>query len=140
VSSPTALVTAASVDENNHYPAISPDGSTVIFDRATGTTLPTHDSDSNPNARLCAVPAAVARAAHCAGCAFACFLASLAFRFECFWVLRADFLALRTCLWTVEARAWGDAFGAASAGALTAAVPARMATRESERTSVRSMG
>jgi len=51
-------VTAASADENNYYPAISPDGSTVIFDRATGTTLPTHDSYNNPNARLFAVPAA----------------------------------------------------------------------------------
>jgi hypothetical protein len=58
VASPVPLVTAASVDENNYYPAISPDGSTVIFDRATGTTLPTHDSYNNPNAKLFAVPAA----------------------------------------------------------------------------------
>lgn len=57
VSSPVALVTAASADENNYYPAISPDGSAVIFDRATGTTLPTHDSYNNPNARLFAVAA-----------------------------------------------------------------------------------
>ena len=55
---PTPLVTAASVDENNYYPAISPDGSTVIFDRATGTTLATHDSYNNPNAALYAVKAA----------------------------------------------------------------------------------
>ena len=58
VASPVALVTAASVDENNFYPAISPDGSAVIFDRAVGSTLPTHDSYNNPNAALFAVPAA----------------------------------------------------------------------------------
>jgi len=58
VSNPTALVTAASADENDYYPAISPDGSAVIFDRATGTTLATHDSYNNPNATLYAVAAA----------------------------------------------------------------------------------
>jgi hypothetical protein len=57
-SNPTPLVTAASVDENNYYPAISPDGTTVIFDRATGTTLQAHDSYNNPNAKLMAVLAA----------------------------------------------------------------------------------
>jgi hypothetical protein len=57
-ANPTALVTAASVDENNYYPAISPDGSAVIFNRATGTTLATHDSYNNPNAKLFAVAAA----------------------------------------------------------------------------------
>lgn len=57
-SSPVALVTAASADENNYYPAISPDGSSVIFDRAVGTTLETHDSYNNPRAKLFAVPAA----------------------------------------------------------------------------------
>jgi hypothetical protein len=58
VSLPAVLVGAASADENNYYPAISPDGSAVVFDRATGTTLPTHDSFNNPNAALFAVPAA----------------------------------------------------------------------------------
>jgi hypothetical protein len=58
VSNPVALVTAASADENNYYPAISPDGSSIIFNRAVGTTLPTHDSYNNPNAKLFAVPAA----------------------------------------------------------------------------------
>jgi hypothetical protein len=58
VSAPVALVTAASSDENNFYPAISPDGNAVIFDRATGTTLQTHDSYNNPNAKLFAVAAA----------------------------------------------------------------------------------
>lgn len=58
VSSPVALVTAASADENNFYPAISPDGNAVIFDRAVGTTLPLHDSYNNPKAALFAVPAA----------------------------------------------------------------------------------
>ena len=58
VSSPAVLVSAASADENNYYPAISPDGSAVVFDRATGTTLATHDSYNNPNATLFAVPAA----------------------------------------------------------------------------------
>lgn len=52
---PTPLVSAASADENNYYPAISPDGNTLIFDRATGTTLQTHDSYNNPNATLFAM-------------------------------------------------------------------------------------
>ncbi|HMH57760.1 MAG TPA: hypothetical protein VK537_01130 [Galbitalea sp.] len=52
---PTPLVSAASTDENNYYPAISPDGTTLIFDRATGTTLATHDSYNNPNAELYAM-------------------------------------------------------------------------------------
>ncbi|TMQ11597.1 MAG: hypothetical protein E6J90_34300 [Deltaproteobacteria bacterium] len=56
-TNPVALVTAASADENNYYPAISPDGRSVIFDRAVGTTLATHDSYNNPNAKLFAVPA-----------------------------------------------------------------------------------
>jgi len=56
---PTALVTAANADENDYYPAISPDGSSLVFDRAIGTTLDTHDSYNNPNATLyaMAVPA-----------------------------------------------------------------------------------
>ncbi|HEX7838197.1 MAG TPA: hypothetical protein VF469_12070 [Kofleriaceae bacterium] len=58
ISSAVPLVTAASADENNYYPAISPDGSAVIFDRATGTTLATHDSYNNPNAKLFAVASA----------------------------------------------------------------------------------
>jgi WD40-like Beta Propeller Repeat len=49
---PTPLVTPASLDENDYYPAISPDGSVLVFDRATGTTLATHDSYNNPNATL----------------------------------------------------------------------------------------
>jgi hypothetical protein len=49
---PVALVTASSVDENNYYPAISPDGTSLVFDRATGTTLETHDSYNNVNAKL----------------------------------------------------------------------------------------
>jgi len=56
-ANPAALVTAASLDENNYYPAISPDGSAVIFNRATGTTLATHDSYNNPNAKLFAIEA-----------------------------------------------------------------------------------
>ena len=54
---PTALVTAANANENDYYPAISPDGTTVIFDRAIGTTLATQDSYNNPNATLMAVAA-----------------------------------------------------------------------------------
>jgi hypothetical protein len=49
---PQALITPATTDENDYYPAISPDGSTLIFDRAVGTTLATHDSYNNPNAAL----------------------------------------------------------------------------------------
>ena len=52
---PTELVTAASTDENNYYPAISPDGTALIFDRAEGTTLDTHDNYNNPNATLYAM-------------------------------------------------------------------------------------
>jgi hypothetical protein len=52
---PAPLVTAASTDENNYYPAIAADGGTLIFDRATGTTLQTHDSYNNPNAALYAM-------------------------------------------------------------------------------------
>jgi hypothetical protein len=65
---PSALVTAASADENNYYPAISPDGSSLVFNRAVGTTLDTHDSYNNPNAALYAMavpagtPVALARA------------------------------------------------------------------------------
>ncbi len=65
---PTPLVTPATVDENDYYPAISPDGGTLIFDRAVGTTLATHDSYNNPNAELFAVavpsgtPVALAKA------------------------------------------------------------------------------
>jgi hypothetical protein len=55
VTNPTALVAAASVNENNYYPAISPDGSTLVFDRATGTTLATQDNYNNPNAALYAM-------------------------------------------------------------------------------------
>src|SRR5439155_6782890 len=43
------------VDENDYYPAISPDGSSMVFDRAVGTTLATHDSYNNPNATLFAM-------------------------------------------------------------------------------------
>src|SRR5262249_8676059 len=56
-ANPVALVTAASTDENNYYPPVSPDGSAVIFNRATGTTLATHDSYNNPNAKLFAIMA-----------------------------------------------------------------------------------
>ena len=52
---PTPIVTAGSVDENDYYPAISPDGSALVFDRAVGTTLETHDSYNNPNAALFAM-------------------------------------------------------------------------------------
>jgi hypothetical protein len=51
----TPLVTAASIDENNYYPSISPDGSSLVFNRAVGTTLETHDSFNNPNATLWAM-------------------------------------------------------------------------------------
>jgi hypothetical protein len=52
ITNPVQLIAAASVDENNFYPTISPDGSALVFDRATGTTLATHDSYNNPNAKL----------------------------------------------------------------------------------------
>ncbi len=52
---PTELVTPASADENDYYPAISPDGSSLIFNRAVGTTLATHDSYNNPEAKLFAM-------------------------------------------------------------------------------------
>jgi hypothetical protein len=55
VANPSELVTPASADENDYYPAISPDGSTLIFNRAVGTTLATHDSYNNPNAALFAM-------------------------------------------------------------------------------------
>ncbi len=55
VGGPTALVTAANADENNYYPAISPDGAALVFDRAVGTTLATHDAYNNPNATLYAM-------------------------------------------------------------------------------------
>ncbi len=52
---PTELITPANVDENDYYPAISPDGSTLVFDRGTGTTLQLHDSYNNPSATLMAM-------------------------------------------------------------------------------------
>ncbi len=52
VGTPTVLVQSSGADDNNYYPAISPDGSTLVFDRADGTTLATHDSYNNPNAAL----------------------------------------------------------------------------------------
>ena len=55
LGTPTEIITAASTDENNYYPAISGDGTTLIFDRATGTTLATHDAYNNPNATLFAM-------------------------------------------------------------------------------------
>jgi hypothetical protein len=54
---PMALVTAANVDENNYYPSISPDGTSLVFDRAVGTTLATRDDYNNPNAKLFAMVA-----------------------------------------------------------------------------------
>jgi hypothetical protein len=60
---PTALVTSAG--ENNYYPAFSPDGAFVVFDRvpANGTagactadSCP-NDAFANPNARIFLVPA-----------------------------------------------------------------------------------
>jgi hypothetical protein len=57
VSSPDALVLAADANENNYYPAISPDGSSLIFNRAIGMTLATHDSYNNPAAKLFAIAA-----------------------------------------------------------------------------------
>jgi len=55
ITNPAAIITSASADENNYYPAISPDGSTLIFNRATGTTLAEHDSYNNPKATLMAM-------------------------------------------------------------------------------------
>jgi hypothetical protein len=52
---PMEIVTPG-VNENDYYPAISPDNSTLIFDRAIGTTLATQDSYNNPNATLFAMP------------------------------------------------------------------------------------
>jgi hypothetical protein len=51
-SDPQPLVTPADADENDYYPAISPDGTSLIFDRAVGTALDTHDGYNNPNATL----------------------------------------------------------------------------------------
>ena len=54
---PTVLVTPSSWTENDYYPAISPDGTSLIFDRATGTAsdLASHDSYNNPRATLYAM-------------------------------------------------------------------------------------
>ena len=56
--SPQPIVTSASADENDYYPAISPDGGYLMFDKALGTNLEGHDSFNNPNARLYAFPLA----------------------------------------------------------------------------------
>jgi hypothetical protein len=54
---PTVLVTPSSSAENDYYPAISPDGTSLIFDRATGTAsdLASLDSYNNPGATLYAM-------------------------------------------------------------------------------------
>jgi hypothetical protein len=54
---PAEIVTPASSTENNYYPAISPDGTSLIFDRATGTAgdLGSLDSYNNPGATLYAM-------------------------------------------------------------------------------------
>ena len=52
---PAAVVTAANADENNYYPALSPDQTTLVFNRAVGTTLEAHDSFNNANANLYAL-------------------------------------------------------------------------------------
>ncbi|HTR54770.1 MAG TPA: hypothetical protein VMJ10_28970 [Kofleriaceae bacterium] len=73
LGTPTPLVSANSASENDYYPAISPDGSTVVFDQAIGTTMATQDSYNNPNATLMAVrasggtPIALANANYKAG-------------------------------------------------------------------------
>jgi hypothetical protein len=62
-AAPTELVTPANPQENDYYPAISPDGSTLLFDRAIGTgsavsanaSLASLDSYSNPGATLYAM-------------------------------------------------------------------------------------
>jgi hypothetical protein len=54
-SAPVALVTSSGPDENNYYPAISPDGQYLVFNRAVGTDVAGHDAFSNPNARLLAL-------------------------------------------------------------------------------------
>jgi len=54
---PTEIVTPASANENDYYPAISPDGTSLIFDRATGTAgnLASLDSYNNQGATLYAM-------------------------------------------------------------------------------------
>ncbi|HEY3807068.1 MAG TPA: hypothetical protein VGL61_30910 [Kofleriaceae bacterium] len=54
---PTEIVTPSGSDENDYYPAISPDGTSLIFDRAVGTAgnLPSLDSYNNPSATLYAM-------------------------------------------------------------------------------------
>ncbi len=55
---PTELITPAGSNENDYYPAISPDNSTLIFDKAVGNTLATTDSYNNPGATLFAMAVA----------------------------------------------------------------------------------
>jgi len=54
---PTEIVTPAGATENDYYPTISPDGTSLIFDRATGTAgdLASLDSYNNPGATLYAM-------------------------------------------------------------------------------------
>jgi hypothetical protein len=51
---PEEVVTSAGPDENDYYPSISPDGSFLLFDRALGTSMESHDAFNNAGARLTA--------------------------------------------------------------------------------------
>jgi TolB protein len=55
---PTEIVTPANASENDYYPAISPDGTALIFDRALANaagTIDSLDSYNNPGATLYAM-------------------------------------------------------------------------------------
>src|SRR5207248_2974522 len=52
---PTPLL--MSTGENNYYPAYSPDGSFLVFNRVMGAAGVATDAFSNPNARIWAMPA-----------------------------------------------------------------------------------
>ncbi|HEY1558537.1 MAG TPA: hypothetical protein VGF94_27125 [Kofleriaceae bacterium] len=54
---PTEILAPGSATENDYYPAISPDGTSLVFDRATGTAgdIASLDSYNNPNATLYAM-------------------------------------------------------------------------------------
>ncbi len=53
---PTELLAASSAAENNYYPAYTPDGAFIVFDRVTASGL-SGDAFSNPQARIWAMPA-----------------------------------------------------------------------------------
>ncbi len=56
LGTPAPLLMAASVNENNFYPAFTPGGGFVVFDRVLGHTGVAGDAYSNPAARIWAMP------------------------------------------------------------------------------------